>query len=125
MESGDSTILGFGYPLSDGEPLVATPMHSGSLTLDWAVLDTVDSFVTASYHGEETSIAWGKGGAVSESTQSFTTVDIGTTWRATPDLTFSLVGYNLTNKVREIDTDSAYSYAEDGRRFWLKANYQF
>lgn len=122
---GDTTILGFGYPLSDGQPLVATPMHSGSLTLDWQILESLSSFATTSYRGEETSIQWGKGGSVIENTQAITTVDIGTTWQATPELTLSLVGYNLTNKVREKEVDTDYSYAEDGRRFWVKANYTF
>lgn len=122
---GDTTILGFGYPLSDGQPLVATPMHSGSLTLDWQVLESLSSFATTSYRGEETSIQWGKGGSVIENAEAMTTVDIGTTWQATPELTLSLVGYNLTNKVREKDLNSDYAYAEDGRRFWVKANYTF
>ena len=100
-------------------------MHSGSLTLDWQILESLSSFATTSYRGEETSIQWGKGGSVIENTQAITTVDIGTTWQATPELTLSLVGYNLTNKVREKEVDTDYSYAEDGRRFWVKANYTF
>ena len=86
---------------------------------------SVSSFATVSYRGEETSIAWGQGGAVSQSEQAITTVDVGATWQATQDLSLSLVGYNLTNQVREQDVDSDYSYAEDGRRFWVKANYTF
>ncbi len=125
VSSGDAKILGFGYPLAEGQPLVATPKHSGSATLDWQIIDSVSSFATVSYRGEETSIAWGQGGAVSENTQAITTVDMGATWQATRELSLSLVGYNLTNKVREQDVDSDYSYAEDGRRFWVKANYTF
>ena len=125
VSSGDATILGFGYPLAEGQPLVATPKHSGSATLDWQIIDSVSSFATVSYRGEETSIAWGQGGAVSQSEQAITTVDVGATWQATQDLSLSLVGYNLTNQVREQDVDSDYSYAEDGRRFWVKANYTF
>ena len=111
--------------MAEGQPLVATPKHSGSATLDWQVIDSVSSFATVSYRGEETSIAWGQGGAVSENTQAITTVDMGATWQATRELSLSVVGYNLTNKVREQDVDSDYSYAEDGRRFWVKANYTF
>ena len=50
---------------------------------------------------------------------------MGATWQATRDLTLSLVAYNLTDQVRDQDVDTDYSYAEDGRRFWVKANYQF
>ena len=69
--------------------------------------------------------AWGQGGAVSENEQAITTLDVGATWQATRDLSLSLVGYNLTNQVRDLDADADYSYAEDGRRFWVKANYTF
>lgn len=125
VSSGDASILGFSYPLAEGQPLVATPKHSGSVTLDWQIVETVSSFATVSYRGEETSIAWGQGGAVSENEQAITTLDVGATWQATRDLSLSLVGYNLTNQVRDLDADADYSYAEDGRRFWVKANYTF
>ena len=125
VSSGDASILGFSYPLAEGQPLVATPKHSGSVTLDWQIVETVSSFATVSYRGEETSIAWGQGGAVSENEQAITTLDMGATWQATRDLSLSLVGYNLTNQVRDLDADADYSYAEDGRRFWVKANYTF
>ena len=125
VKSADTTILGFGYPLADGSPLVATPMHSGSATLDWQINDPLSAFATLSYRGEETSIAWGQGGGVSQNERALTTLDVGTTWQATRDIKVSLVGYNLTNQVRKQDADSTYSYAEDGRRFWVKVGYQF
>ncbi|MCQ9616572.1 TonB-dependent receptor [Paenalcaligenes niemegkensis] len=125
VKSANATILGFGYPQADGQPLVATPSHMGSLTLDWQPNAAVAVFSTLSYRGRETQIAWGQGGAVNESVGSVTTVDLGANWRVNKALTLSAVAYNITDKVRERDSGSAYSYAEDGRRYWAKLSYQF
>lgn len=125
VKSADAKILGFGYPKADGQPLVATPKHMGSVTLDWQPNDDVAAFATANYRGRETQIAWGQGGGVNESVGSITTVDLGANWRVNKALTVSAVAYNITDKVRERDSNTAYSYAEDGRRFWAKLAYQF
>ncbi|WP_432786888.1 Colicin I receptor [Oligella sp. MSHR50489EDL] len=125
VKSANATILGFGYPQADGQPLVATPKHMGTVTLDWQPNEAVGVFATVNYRGKETHIAWGKGGAVSESVGSVTTLDLGANWRINKSFTVSAVVYNLTDNVRDRNTDAAYSYAEDGRRFWAKLAYQF
>lgn len=125
VKSANAMILGFGYPQADGQPLVATPKHMGSMTLDWKPNEKINTFATVNYRGKETEIAWGKGGAVNESIGSITTFDLGANWKVTKDVSLSAVAYNITDKVRDRDTGTAYSYAEDGRRFWLKLGYQF
>lgn len=94
VESASATILGFGYPQADGEPLVATPKHTANITLDWQPSDVVSMFTTANYRGKETQIAWGKGGAVSETVGSVATIDIGANWRIREALTISAVTSN-------------------------------
>ncbi|MBY6309541.1 TonB-dependent receptor domain-containing protein [Alcaligenes faecalis] len=125
VRNGSATILGFGYPQSEGQPLVATPRNMGSLTLDWTPNEAVSAFSTLSVRGRETNISWGQGGAVSESMGTIATVDLGASWRARKDLSLSAAVYNLTDRRRDSGTSGAYSYAEDGRRFWLQAEYRF
>lgn len=125
VKSAGVNILGFGYPLADGQPLVAVPKHAASATLNWKAMENLSAFATVTYRGRESLISWGSGGAVSESVGSVTTLDLGTAWSPRKDLTVNVVAYNLTNNVRPRNTSSAYSYAEDGRRLWVKMAYRF
>ena len=125
VKSAGVTILGFGYPLADGQPLVAVPKHAASATLNWKARPDLSAFATVTYRGKEALIAWGQGGAVTESVGSVATLDLGTAWSPRKDLTVNVVAYNLTNNVRPRNTSSAYSYAEDGRRLWVKLGYRF
>ena len=125
VKSAGVNILGFGYPLADGQPLVAVPKHAASASLNWNPLENLSAFATASYRGKEAQIGWGTGGAVTESVGSVATLDLGTAWLPRKDLTVNVVVYNLTDNVRPRDTSSAYSYAEDGRRLWVKLAYRF
>lgn len=125
VKSAGVNILGFGYPLADGQPLVAVPKHAASATLNWKAMESLSTFATVTYRGRETLIAWGQGGAVSESVGSVATLDLGTAWSPRRDVTVNVVAYNITNNVRPRNTSSAYSYAEDGRRLWVKAAYRF
>ena len=125
VKSAGVNILGFGYPLADGQPLVAVPKHAASATLNWKAMENLSAFATVTYRGRESLISWGSGGAVSESVGSVATLDLGTAWSPRKDLTVNVVAYNLTNNVRPRNTSSAYSYAEDGRRLWVKMAYRF
>ena len=125
VKSAGVNILGFGYPMADGQPLVAVPKHAASATLNWKARENLSAFATVTYRGKEALIAWGSGGAVTESVGAVATLDIGTAWSPRKDLTVNVVAYNLTNNVRPRNTSSAYSYAEDGRRLWVKMAYRF
>ncbi len=125
VKSAGVTILGFGYPLADGQPLVAVPKHAASATLNWKPMDALSAFATVNYRGKEALISWGSGGGVTESVGAVATLDLGTAWSPRKDVTVNVVAYNLTNNVRQRNTNTAYSYAEDGRRLWVKMAYRF
>ena len=88
-------------------------------------MDALSAFATVNYRGKEALISWGSGGGVTESVGAVATLDLGTAWSPRKDVTVNVVAYNLTNNVRQRNTNTAYSYAEDGRRLWVKMAYRF
>lgn len=106
-----------------GAPLVATPKHMANLTVDWMPIEDVSTFATLQYRGKEYYPNFGQGGDLDENEDTTLTTDIGITWEAYENLKLSAVIYNLFNDKR--DTGDTYSYAQDGRRLWLKVAYTF
>lgn len=106
-----------------GAPLVAMPKHMANLTVNWLPMEKVSTFVTLQYRDKEFYPNFGQGGTLDKNEDTTLTTDLGVTWEAYDGLKLSAVIYNLFNDTR--DTGDSYSYAQDGRRLWLKAAYSF
>lgn len=109
------------YPELAGQPLTATPEHSGNLTLNWTPDADYSAYVRMVYTGHQVRAV--TRGGVSERPAT-TTFDIGGSYQIAPNASLNLAVLNVTDKV--VDPDAEGNWAVDeGRRFWLGMNVTF
>ena len=131
-----------------GDPVNDTPKHMANLTLRWKATDKLSAWASAEYRGEGyrsgTHSASGTAAALNGKKQrdlvgdwgSYTLVNLGTSYKATKNVTLSGTVFNLFdkefNEARTVPASATSStvYARyrnniEPRRLWLSANVSF
>ncbi|QCT22112.1 catecholate siderophore receptor CirA [Jejubacter calystegiae] len=117
--------LALNYTYTDGrnlsgggnKPLEELPFHNAHATLDWLPVDDWSFYVQADYTGERRTITSGN-----PTPGGYTIWNVGAAWQATTNLKLRGGVLNLGDK--DLNRDD-YSYNEDGRRYFLAADYRF
>ncbi len=110
----------------EGFPLARTPEHMASLRFDWATPVTgLETWLSANYHGSEIASGLRIGdegreitinGVTGRKYSSYTTVDLGLSYRLSESATVNAAVYNALNKeIREAE----FKTVAEGRRLWL------
>ncbi|WNL39803.1 ligand-gated channel protein [Halomonas sp. PAMB 3264] len=105
----------------EGNPLTQLPKHEVAASLDWQIDSQLSHWTRVTYRGEESQPTGGRSSG-SLVAPSYTLVDTGFGYDLNDTTTVSAGIYNLFDKTIRPDD---YSYAEDGRRFWLGLNVDF
>ncbi|WP_159564697.1 catecholate siderophore receptor CirA [Budvicia diplopodorum] len=105
--------------LSNGgdKPLKERPFHTANGTVDWNPLDDWSFYVSANYTGKQRAIA-----ATSATPGGYMVWNTGGAYQATKKLKLRAGVLNLVDK--QLDRD-VYSYNEEGRRYFIAADYTF
>lgn len=102
-----------------GDPLTGVPEHQFNLGVDWDINEKTQVWAKARYNGKEYQM---KKGVAGKRNDSFTTFDLGASYKFSDDATLYAGIYNVGNKkIREID----HGYTQDGRRYWVGVNVDF
>ncbi|KZN13262.1 TonB-dependent receptor domain-containing protein [Marinomonas sp. TW1] len=99
---------------SKGEPLTNTPKHVGTASVNWSVLENMNTWVNYQYHGKENN--------EDEPTPAYELVDIGGKYQINSNLSVSLGINNLLGE--EFDYD-VFGYTEPTRRYWVALDASF
>ncbi|WP_374577896.1 TonB-dependent receptor domain-containing protein [Phenylobacterium sp.] len=137
----DRLSLKAGYTFTDSEQksgdykgyaLSRTPKHMANLRGDFQATDALELWAAANYHGEEINAGLrvgANGRPVLEGTRqvarrypSYTTVDLGGTWRVVDKVAVKFGVYNIGDQVLDV---ADYDFQGDGRRYWLGVNVDF
>ncbi len=105
---------------NEGQPLTQIPLHFASLTANWKILESVESWITVTYRGEESDST--TAGSTDTIAPEITMVDFGGSWLITDNIKFLSGVYNLLDKETDFDE---YGYIEEGRRLWLALDVSF
>jgi outer membrane receptor for ferrienterochelin and colicins len=99
---------------------------------DFQATDALELWAAANYHGEEINAGLrvgANGRPVLDGTRqvarrypSYTTVDVGGTWRVVDKVAVKFGVYNLGDEVLDV---ADYDFQGDGRRYWLGVNVDF
>ncbi|MFA7523121.1 MAG: TonB-dependent receptor [Halothiobacillaceae bacterium] len=124
-----------------GEPLTDTPEHMANLRLNWAATEKLDTWIAAHYESERYRNRKRVRGQPSYDDlgnfKSFTLVELGGSYRLTPNITIHAAIHNLFDKnmldyryagfqSRGDDVyGNTYANPEQGRRLWLSINTRF
>lgn len=105
--------------LSSGgnKPLAERPFHSANGTLDWKPVDDWSFYLSANYTGKQRSVT-----ATNTTPGGYVIWNTGGAYQATKNLKLRAGVLNLIDK--DLDRD-AYSYNEEGRRYFIAADYAF
>jgi outer membrane receptor for ferrienterochelin and colicins len=108
-----------GRNLSNGgnKPLEDLPFHNAHATLDWLAFADWTFYVQADYTGERRTTTSGN-----PTPGGYTVWNTGAAWQATKALKLRAGVLNLGDK--DLNRDD-YSYNEDGRRYFIAADYRF
>lgn len=107
-----------------GSPLSGSPKHKAVGTLDWTLNAKLSTWLSYSYRSRlRASNRPSPGCFDDDSCPSLSMVDLGGTVKVNDDLRFNLGVYNLLNR-KWWDYDLRGS-VEDGRRYYMRATYQF
>ncbi|EAO6702846.1 TonB-dependent receptor [Salmonella enterica subsp. enterica] len=136
-----------------GAPLSYTPKHVANIRLDWQTTPDIMAWLKIQYRGKSprftqtyshlTPVQKAVYDARGESLKASTVADIGASWKAMKNLTFSAMVNNILDKdfsgVETYKSGNQTTYAGDyfqtaasttgyvipGRNFWLSASYEF
>lgn len=108
-----------GRNLSNGgnRPLSEMPFHTAHATVDWLANDDWSFYVQADYTGQQRTETRGN-----PTPGGYTVWNAGAAWQATQALKLRAGVLNIGDK--DLDRDD-YSYNEDGRRYFIAADYRF
>ncbi len=104
-----------------GSPLNQLPRHMFNAKLDWEPNAQWRGWAQVTFRGQESEPTTGPSSSTMIAPSS-TLVDLGGSYQPTRDVTLYAGIYNLFDKSIVYDD---YGYVEDGRRFWLGAQYEF
>ncbi|RRQ20497.1 TonB-dependent receptor [Guyparkeria sp. SCN-R1] len=125
-----------------GEPLTDTPEHMANLRLAWAATEKLDTWIAAHYESERYRDRERVRGQPSYDDlgdfKAFTLVNLGGSYRLTPNVTLNATVYNLfdkdmldyryagfTNRDGDDVYGNTYANPDQGRRLWLSINTRF
>ncbi|MDR0806200.1 MAG: catecholate siderophore receptor CirA [Enterobacteriaceae bacterium] len=105
--------------LSDGgnKPLRERPFHTANSTLDWKPVDDWSFYLSANYTGKQRSVT-----AANTTPGGYVIWNSGGAYQATKNLKLRAGVLNLVDK--DLNRD-VYSYNEEGRRYFMAADYTF
>lgn len=108
-----------GRNLSNGgnRPLSELPFHTAHATVDWLATDDWSFYVQADYTGQQRTETSGN-----PTPGGYTVWNAGAAWQATQALKLRAGVLNVGDK--DLNRDD-YSYNEDGRRYFIAADYRF
>jgi len=105
---------------NEGLPLTQVPKHLATINANWAMTESLNSWLRGTYRGEDSQAIAQDSRSVIAPAISF--VDLGANWKINNNITLSLAVYNLLD---EETTYEEYGYVEDGRRYWLALSTKF
>ena len=124
-----------------GEPLTDTPEHMANVRVNWAATAKLDAWIAAHYESERYRNRERSRGQPSYGDlgnfRSFTLINLGGSYRLTPNVTVNATIYNLFDKDLldyryagfqsngEDVYGNVYATTEQGRRLWLSINTRF
>ncbi|SFC91890.1 catecholate siderophore receptor CirA [Pragia fontium] len=105
--------------LSNGgnKPLKERPFHTANGTLDWKPVDDWSFYLAANYTGKQRATT-----SASKTPGGYVVWNTGGAYQATKNLKLRAGVLNLIDK--DLDRD-VYSYNEEGRRYFVAADYSF
>lgn len=103
-----------------GKPLNHMPKHMFNTTLDWDVNGQLGLWSRLNFRGKSSEYL--SRTSMSESTPSFTFVDLGMNYKVNKNVNVGLAVYNLFDK--RVTYDS-YDAVYDGRRYWASLSVEF
>lgn len=103
-----------------GKPLNKLPKHMLNSSLDWQYNEDLNLWSRLNYRGKSSEYL--SRTSMSQSTPSFTFVDVGLNYRINKNINFGVGVYNLFNKRVDYGT---YDVVYDGRRYWAQLTVGF
>lgn len=121
----DRWKLSLNYTYTDGrnlssggnKPLAELPFHNAHATLDWLPVADWSFYLQTDYTGERRTVTSGN-----PTPGGYTIWNAGAAWQTTPALKLRAGVLNIADK--DLSRDD-YSYNEDGRRYFIAADYRF
>lgn len=111
-----------------GLPLDNTPKHMASAKVTWVMNDAFSAYTRIAYKGKQIWANPRNGDSKNHyrTRASYTTVDLGATYKFSPNVSLNLAVLNLGNEIGErVDTNGGSWTVEDGRRLWTNLNITF
>ncbi|TDP00500.1 TonB-dependent receptor domain-containing protein [Marinomonas balearica] len=98
----------------DGVPLLDSPKHLASLSVNWTATDKLNLWTDYTYYG--------KSNEEDDPTPSYKLIDVGANYKFNKNLKLSL---GINNTLDEEFTDEEYGYVDHGREYWAAVDASF